>query len=251
MFDKIKTILFSILAVLLLSACAPTQTESVIKPIETIPVQITTSLTNWIPRLNTCAEPLTDANLLINILPPEDLDPQSADLIIRFGPKTPDDDFLTVLAYGNLVFIVHPDFPLDEISAQSLYALFNGSIKNWSQLEEIQSGDIEYDLPLNLFSYGENNDLHKLLSKALMENNLVTKKAIYTPSFENMLQSIAQTPGSLGYLLKSQLNNHVNGLKITNPNELSISLEQPILAIANETPTGSLRQLLLCLQNTQ
>ena len=251
MFDKIRTILFSTLAALLLSTCAPIQTESVSKPIETIPVQITTSLTNWITPLNTCAEPLTDANLIVNILPPEDIDPQSADLIIRFGPKTPDDNFLTVLAYDSLVFIVHPDFPLDEISAQSLHALFNGSLKNWSQLEEILSGNTEYDTPLNLFSFGENNDLHKVLSNALMKNELVTKKAIYTPSFENMLQSVAQTPGSLGYLLKSQLNNHVNTLNITNLNELSISLEQPILAITNETPTGSLRQLLLCLQNAQ
>jgi len=251
MSGKIKTILFSILTILLLSACASIQTKSNIEAMKVIPVQISTSLTNWIPRLNACAEPLTDANLLLNILPPENLDPHSADLIIRFGPKTPDDNFLTVLAYDSLVFIVHPDFPLDEISAQSLHALFNGSIKNWSQLEEIQSENIEYDLSLNLFSFGENNDLNILLSKALMKNNLVTKKAIYTPSFENMLQSVAQTPGSLGYLLKSQLNNHVNALKITNPNELSISLEQPILAITNETPTGCLRQLLLCLQNAQ
>ncbi|MFH1446124.1 MAG: hypothetical protein ABIG43_01770, partial [Chloroflexota bacterium] len=99
--------------------------------------------------------------------------------------------------------------------------------------------------------FGENNDLHILLSKALMKNNPVTKKALYTPSFENMLQSVAQSSGSLGYILKSQLNNHVNTLMITNPDELSISLEQPILAITNETPAGSLRQLLLCLQNTQ
>ena len=130
MFDKIRTILFSTLAVLLLSTCAPIQTESVSKPIETIPVQITTSLTNWITTLNTCAEPLTDAYLLVNILPPENLDPHSADLIIRFGPKTSGDNFLTVLAYDSLVFIVHPDFPLDEISAMPSEELDNGEYQN-------------------------------------------------------------------------------------------------------------------------
>ena len=245
-----KLLLSFSLMLILLAGCMPKPTTSNQALPQAIRVQITPALTHWLPKINSCATNLGDANLILDILPPANLDRQTADLIMRFGQRTEGDNFVSVLSNENLVLILHPDNPLIDISTYSLREIVIGVTTNWDQLQELQTSVASYDLPIVLFSFGENNDLYAVLTEALMVTDPFNQLAIYVPSWEVMRQSVADTPGAIGYLLQSQADAQVKVLDMLAHSDLAISLEQPVLAITQSESQGSLRQLLLCLQNS-
>lgn len=61
-----------------------------------------------------------------------------------------------------------------------------------------------------------------------------------------MLEQVHKTPGSIGYILKSQLDNQVNTVSLNPEHNLNLTL--PILSITNQDPQNDLLSLILCLQ---
>jgi len=85
-----------------------------------------------------------------------------------------------------------------------------------------------------------------VFDKAFMQGKTPAGQTYLASDSGAMLEALAQNPGAVGYLLKSQLNTavrtvRVNGIPSFNPT-------QPILALSLKEPQGYARQLLLCLQ---
>ena len=218
--------------------------------IAVINVQISTALTHWIPKVTACSENLVDAGVTVDILPRQELNTQNADLVIRFGPKTGQEENVSVLSMDKIVFIIDADNPLASISSRSLAGIFIGHYQNWSQVPEMASADPTYDLPISVFSYGNGSDLNPILSSALLGEEPVSQDAMYSASWEILKDLVAKTPGGIGYVLESQVSGNVQTLLVGDQGEIHPGLEQPVIAITRSAPEGALRQLLLCLQTS-
>lgn len=234
---------------LLLAGCTEGVATRELVRSEIIRVQITPSLMHWQTKLHSCALGLVDANIVLEILPPDDLKPEKADLSLRFGPKQAGEMHVSILADEQLVFIVHAENPLQEISVGSLKAIFSGEVKNWQQLPEMENSDFGIDL--QPIQFEANNDLSKVLSSALGISEGVTSEGYKVPSLADMVQAVGETPGAIGYSMESQLQGAVKTLDVLDEDALSGLLAQPIIAITNSDPEGSLLQLLLCLQASE
>jgi len=215
-----------------------------------IKVQMSTALTHWIPTLTACSKNLVDAGVTVDILPRHDLNIQNADLVVRFGPRLTQEQDVSVLSMDRVVFIIDFNNPLTSISSESLADIFLGHYKTWNQVPEMASVDPTYDLPISVFSYGEGSDLNPILSSALLDEEPVSQDALYAASWEILQDSVAKTPGGIGYLLESQVSADVLTLLVEDHDALQVGLEQPVIAVTHSEPEGVLRQLLLCLQTS-
>ncbi|KGE12953.1 PstS family phosphate ABC transporter substrate-binding protein [Sphingobacterium deserti] len=65
-----------------------------------------------------------------------------------------------VFAEDATAFIVHKDLPLDEIDVETLGHILNGSIKNWSEL-------IDVNLPINIYGRQSSSGTHSFIKKKL------------------------------------------------------------------------------------
>jgi len=218
--------------------------------IAAINVQISTALTHLLPKMTACSENLVDAGVTVDILPRQELNVQNADLVIRFGPKTGQEENVSVLSMDKIVFIIDANNPLASISSQSLAGIYLGHYQNWSQIPEMASAAPTYDQPIHVFSYGNGSDLYPILTRALLDDQPLGQEAQYAASWEILQGSVANTPGGIGYLLESQVSTNVSSLQIADQGILQLSLEQPVIAVTRGEPEGALKQLLLCLQTS-
>jgi hypothetical protein len=216
--------------------------------ITVLKVQISTALTHWVPKLTACSENLVDAGITVDILPRHELNIQNADLVVRFGPRTIEEQNVSVLTMDRVIFIIDVNNPLISISSQSLAEIFLGHYQTWDQVPEIAFLDPSYDLPISIFSYGDGSDLYPILSSALLDGDSESQAVLYAASWEILQDSVAKTPGGIGYLLESQVSADVLTLQVEDQSDLQVGLEQPVIAVTGSEPEGALHQLLLCLQ---
>lgn len=244
---KFKKFLFLCLCLCLVSCTSALAGEKNVD-ITVIKVQISTALTHWIPKLTACSENLVDAGITVDMLPRHYLNIQNADLVVRFGPRTTQEQDVSVLTMDRVIFIIDINNPLTSISSQSLAEIFLGHYQTWDQLPEMASIDPTYDLPISVFSYGDGSDLYPILSSALLADKPLSQDALYAASWDILQDSVAKTPGGIGYLLESQVSANVLTLLVDDQGALQVGLEQPLIAVTRSAPEGALRQLLLCLQ---
>jgi hypothetical protein len=204
--------------------------------ITVLKVQISTALTHWVPKLTACSENLVDAGITVDILPRHELNIQNADLVVRFGPRTIEEQNVSVLTMDRVIFIIDVNNPLISISSQSLAEIFLGHYQTWDQVPEIAFLDPSYDLPISIFS------------SALLDGDSESQAVLYAASWEILQDSVAKTPGGIGYLLESQVSADVLTLQVEDQSDLQVGLEQPVIAVTGSEPEGALHQLLLCLQ---
>jgi hypothetical protein len=246
---KMKKLLILCLCLCLVS-CSSDLAGNKDSEVTVIEVQISTALTHWVPKLTTCSENLVDTGITVDILPRHELNIQNADLVVRFGPRTLQEQNVSVLSMDRVIFIIDVNNPLTSISSQSLAEIFLGHYQTWDQVPEKALLDPTYALPISVFSYGDGSDLNPIFSSALLDCESVSQDALYAASWEILQDSVAKTPGGIGYLLESQVSADVLTLQAEDQVDLQVGLEQPVIAVTRSAPEGALHQLLLCLQTS-
>ena len=117
---------------------------------------------------------------------------EQVELIISASPP-PTDWFATPLAADAAAVIVHPDNPLRNLSVNDVYALFSGLIINW---EEMEGSDDTVQMIILL----EGDELRGTFEAALPITYSPPPNAILAPSPEAVLEMVEQTPGAIGYV---------------------------------------------------
>ncbi len=233
---------------LLLVGCTPRDNATQEDAIPPISVQISKSLTHWLPKINACADTLDQSGIVVDVLPYPSIIPADADLTIYPGFKTDQQENISLVFLDRIIVIASSDTPVSEINLQSLADIFKGNYSNWNQLPELAASEKNINLPINIFAYGDSSDLTLALQKIYLDEQPIDSEAMYVPSWEVMLEKVDGTPGSIGFVLES----HLQAQKVYSYNILTISTsalaELPIIALVNAPPQGNLRQLLLCLQ---
>jgi ABC-type phosphate transport system substrate-binding protein len=197
---------------------------------------------------------LPEIGLVTFETPADRLNPGRVDFALRFGPQpgpaqnTPFPFFAAVLSTDEVVLAVNSTNPVISLTSQLIGAIFSGQVTQWNDLDsqKVTPLPTETGLAIQVWSYPPGDDVRQVFDKAFMQGKTPAGQTYLAPDSSAMLEALAQNPGAVGYLLKSQLNSEVRSVRVNGIP--SSNLAQPILALSLKEPEGYARQLLLCLQ---
>lgn len=238
-----------ILLLLLLTACEKAESpQSDQREMEVVTLQVTPELAHWLTDVNRCAEGLPNIGIVTQILPDSALDPVRADLVLRLGERTSSDPQVAVMGKEEIVVITGERVPLRSLSIESLRAIFTGSIENWNEISENQTEQTEADQPIQILTYPQGHHLRLLFSQTYLDSQDIDPAAQLLSTSDSVIDHIQSNPYAIAYILKSQVPAGINLLEVTDLDPLAA--QHNVLAVTQTFPQGDLRQLLLCLQNS-
>jgi hypothetical protein len=148
--------------------------------------------------------------------------------------------FAAPIIEEKLVIITHPDNPIQLLDDDHLRSVFEGNYSSWSEL----SGE---DIPVEVWIYPEGHEIQTLFESALWGRPLRNSFAFLAPGPSAMLEVIGESPGRIGVLPRAWLDGSVKTVEL-NP-DTSLLLSFPILALADQQPSGAAAALVACLQS--
>jgi hypothetical protein len=239
----------AILFVLLLSGCAPAGSDGQeSSEITVVSLQTTPGLAHWLPKAADCAAIVPDLGIYSEIVPHTALDPDQADLTLRLGERLETDPFISVLGSERLVIVAGADVPVESLSAESLRAIYDGKWETWSSVPEVTGLGISETFSVIALSYPKGDELEQLFSQIYLSNIPITSNPLRYSTVDRLRTLLEQNPSAIGFTLECQVPAGVRTLAVT---DLEGSPELLVLAITPVEPADGLRQLLLCLQDTQ
>jgi len=245
---NLKSLFIFVILLSLLASCTP---ESSIpnegSELTIINLQVTPALIHWLSQAATCANSIPDFGVYTRVFQPESLDLNDADLILRMGEPQEKDPHIAVMGIEELVIVVGNQVPLSSISLSSLRAIFNGRLKNWSEVPEIIDANIEIKQPIQPWSYPEGHELNIWFTDSILLIDDIAPNVKISSTVETLQNEFQKNPYGISYLLKSQMREGFQKLSITGINPPLI--QYYVLVITNEEPSDRVKQLLLCLQN--
>ncbi|HWQ04548.1 MAG TPA: substrate-binding domain-containing protein [Longilinea sp.] len=208
--------------ILLLVACQPppaSETKTLGQPLV---ISVTDSL-EWLgPDLAGCA---AEVGVAVQYV----VDKSAGDDGIRLRLGEPETDgYTALLGEDHLAVIVHPDNPEQEISLDTLQAVFSGKQEKWADQSEIQ-----------FWSLPRSSDV----TIALLAAGIKIANAGLAPTSKTMLNVIAENPNAIGFIPAHWVDDSVRVLQVT-----GLDISFPILATSRMEPQGAARAWLVCLQ---
>lgn len=128
---------------------------------------------------------------ITNHLPPPD------DLAVWAAP----------IAQDGIAVIVHPDNPVTNLNTDQLRDIYQGRVSNWRELGGL-------DLPLNVISREDGSGTRNEFEQLIMGNRQTTFGALIAPSSEGMIELVARTPGSIGYVSQAFVNDSARAVSV-------------------------------------
>ncbi len=246
-----RTIPFFIILILIsLPACASaTPLSNGDQVLTIVNLQVTPALTHWLPKVAACANAIPTMGVNTQILPPEGLNLEDADMILRLGERQNDEPFTAVMGMEELVVIAGGEVPLSSLNNETLRSIYTGGLNNWGEVNEITTAGIEIDQAIHVLSFPEGYELKRLFEEAYLDVYNINPSATVFSTMNKLKAFLTENPYSIAYLFKSQVPDGFQPLNITGFNPQSAQVY--VLAVTHQEPTGIIKQLLLCLQDSQ
>jgi len=147
------------------------------------------------------------------------------------------------LAHDPIVIIVHPTNPIGDISLAQLSDLFQGRTFDWTPF-----GGMGEVIPVSREAEAYSRSIFE---ERVMQTRAVTRNAVLKASAKDVIDFVANTPGAIGYVPLSYLNEQVKAIAVEGvaPNaEAAASgkyaLSSPLYVIARSEPQGDLREFM-------
>jgi len=226
-------------AALLLAGCNPPATAT----IPPSPVPLSVSYSPYLARiqdaLHACALSLPESAIFFDQTPGSEQEFMEHDLVIWWGDKPAAVDYAYALNQDDLVVILNPENPKQELSKQELNALFSGRIERWTDIGTL-------DQLTAIWIYPEGNLLSEVFKLEILAGSGYTSLASVAPSPQAMLEAVESTPGAIGFLPRAWISQEVSVIEIEPA--LQSKLNRPLLALTKTEPKAELQALLACLQ---
>lgn len=225
-----------------LAACTTVQPPTSPPTPQVLHIAMTPATRTWQTALRLCEDSLPALRLLVEEIPASQLAYESG-LNIRLGvPDLSSPYFAAQIGEEQIVVVVNPANPLQELGEADLRALFTGRVSNWNEFVP------SYPEPVQVWSYPESDELNQIFSTALWQSNAPMLLAYLAPDPFAMVEAISDNPGAIGYLPSSWLlDNSVNPITVSDA--LMRSLTQPVLLVSIQEPQDLARNLISCLQS--
>jgi len=213
---------------------------------EIIQIQVSPASAHWMGAVAQCSDQIPNLGIYRKILPIDELDLSSSDLILRLGARQELDPFVTLLGTEEIVLVAGQDVPVDALSLETVHAIFTSMITQWDQVPEAQAV-MDKSQPIRTLSYPSGHELRRLFETSILNSASIVSNPIAFSTITTLENLLIEHPFAIGYALKGQVPEGVHILNITSDTPQPVL--QYVLAITPQEPTGLLRELLLCLQN--
>lgn len=225
---------------LLLAGCQSAPTPAAVQPTAQLIRLDVTLATAWIlPAVDTCARETGGAPLTVRLTATRAIDSAEADMLILSGAPRLDQGSPFEIGQIDAAVIVHPDNPLEELSAQALAEIFNGELRQWSEVDPALPGeDIQVWLPPPA------DEIREALVETLLDGDQPSRFASLAPDPAAMRSAVAADEAAIGILPAADVDKTVR--VVTSPLEINL----PLVAVTNTQPAGLTRDFLLCLQES-
>lgn len=232
------------LVFLLAAGCSPVTpnpfpTTTPASPPQSLPLAYPTALRPLLGALETCAQHQPGAALVTREIPAVDVEDASG-LLFSLGAPTWESPFAAALAEEEIVVILHPDNPVDALDAETITALFQGSIRSWAEL-----GGPEQNVVV--WTYPQGDEARRLFDRVFLLQLDVSDMARLAADPQAVVEEVAEDRWAVGYIPRAWLTDEVKTPEL--PGGLRSELRQPVLALFPARPEGELRTLLHCLQS--
>jgi len=171
-------------------------------------------------------------------------------LVITAG-DAPADGFVTPLGEEAIAIIVHKENPLDDVSLETLQALFSGRLRSWEEMTEFSE-------PLRLVIPMMGDAVRTRFALAVLGGLQFSPEATLAATPRSSLEQVRDMEGSIGFLPLSQASAGVKILQVESvapggsiAESDRYPLQLHIVAIAQQEPQGVLRDFLLWIQEKQ
>jgi len=192
--------------------------------------------------MNGCIFLQAGYGLKINKQPGSRLTPGTSDILLDW--KSPSDwpGYTYVLGVDTLELIVHPENPVESLSAGQILQIFNGEIQSWAVLN-----NEGWDHPVEVWNYPQGSEIRSFFF-SLLRAAPSNPGGLLAPSPAEMLQAVAGNPGAVGYAPGKWVDARVKKVSFSDVDVSSVSL--PIIANTNTPPDPHLKTWLACLQQS-
>ena len=163
--------------------------------------------------------------------------------------------YFNPVALDGLVFVTHPDNPVQALTPAEVQAIFNGRITNWQSLGGA-------DEAIVLLSREQGSGLRTILRQQIMAEQRFSPNARLQSGDEAMLTAVANNPAAIGYSSMGSAS-QLAGVKMLDIDGRSATpattadqtypLTTPLyfLTASEAEPTGELRAFLAWLQSEE
>ena len=161
--------------------------------------------------------------------------------IVHAAPDPKEKLWVSGLAYDPIALIVHPTNPISNVTLAQLSDLFQGRTFDWTPFGG--NGEV---IPVSREAEAQSR---QLFEDRVMQRRAVTRNAILKSSAQDVIDFVAQTPGAIGYVPLSHVDDRVKAIEIegvaptveTAANGKYV-LTTPLYLIAQSEPLGDLRE---------
>lgn len=159
--------------------------------------------------------------------------PDSADLLLRLGAPSNLASPAYPIATQDVLVVVHSQVKVDGWNADQVRRLFLGQVINWKEL----GGS---DQPIQVWTYSPDEDIQQVFDRLVLNGGPVTSQARLAATVQDMSDSVAKTPGSIGLLPRRW--------ETGDTPEVFNAGSVPVLAIVPSASQANVRSLIACLQ---
>jgi len=235
------------------SVTAAPQTLHVYATTSTMPLlhDLTTSYNEAFPIVQFKRESL-DFQMALNRLVDDKIDFFLSNHLPQLDSKNDMPLWAAPIGQDGIAIIVHPDTEIKDLSTDQLRAIFQGRIQNWNALNPHNEQEIV------VYTREINSGTHAEFTRQVMGFRQITPGAFVTTSAENLIESVRQKPGSIGYVsagadLSSVNVITVDGIAPTQRNirEQRYPLRSTVFVIGKTEPLDEFRTFINWIQSEQ
>ncbi len=229
----------AVLLVFLLPACAPSVVPKPRPTPQVITVEATPALYSLNNLFHSCTTQIPNTGLALLETPVQQIDLSQANLVLRWGAIGQMPSYSFVIGQEELVVVVNPDNPRQQISLEELQAIYQGQLTDWPN-----SGP---EGAIQAWTYPTGSDTGSIFEANILNGTAPAKQAVsLAPDPKAMRQAVSENVWAIGFLPRRWVNSSVKAISLEglDPSRL----QQPILALSKSEPKGPEKTWLICLQ---
>lgn len=235
------------LALVLFACAAPAESIPAPTP-EPITIVYPTALQSWAEALANCAA--NDSQVALYFMPSNSLGtpvyPNELELELGDPGKVVTDAYLSQVGWEQVVVVVNAENHLTQLTDSELRSIFSGQVNG--SLDS--SGN-----PFQVWVFPDGDPVRLIFDSNVMQGQSIATDVMLAPDVGAMLETISENVDAIGYAPQSFITisdpSIARKVKII---QLETTLEalllQPVIAMTQGEPTGSQRNLLVCLEST-
>jgi phosphate transport system substrate-binding protein len=168
---------------------------------------------------------------------------EDIDLVLQVDDGSTSNRTASQIGVERLVFITHPQNPIDDLVPGSLREIYSGSLISWLDVDAEEG----FDQDIQPWTYQPGDEVGVGFERLVMGSVQTTPSVHRAPNPAAMLQAVQENPGAVGYVPASWLNQTVKTIVLQGEGDEEFSL--PVVAFTSGEPEGLVRSLIGCLQS--